>query len=198
MTKFIWFPISWVLFLLLRTFLIALGYIMVPIGVLFKAYEVRKSKYYDRTLLQFTWPILYLWNNFEEGIGHYGNPKWPLWVRILYSEVWRNPANGLRFVPVLSLKIDPDKIEFIGSFGSSNDHLSTETLKAYDADSADFWSLTWHGLYSNIRWQGSLFGKRFRFWCGWKAYPGDILGIPDWDHRKVRAGFATQFRRLRG
>lgn len=189
----------WILFLVIRSSLIFLGYLMVPMAIIFSGYKTSPSMFYKNVYVR-KWKcnLFWLWGNEEEGLGHYGNQDWPLWLRILYSDVLRNPANNLRFVQYLSLKIDPDKVNFVGSFGSSDDHLSSDVLKKYDLDECDFWSFSWQGFYSNFRWQGNFLGLgRRRFWIGWKIYPGDILGIPSWDHRTVSAGFATQFKRLK-
>lgn len=192
MIKLPLFILSWILFLILRTIFIILGYIFVPISVLFKEYETRKSKIFpDKDILAFKSKLMWIWGNEEEGIGYYGKKGYSLRKRILYSECVRNPANNLRFVPLLSTKIDPDKVEFRGSLDKD-----TELIK-YDLDETDFCSLTWQGLYSNFRYQGKIFGKRYRIWIGWKIYPHDKLGVDPKSHRSHSVGFATQFKRLR-
>jgi len=135
---------------------------------------------------------MWLWGNEEEGIGYYGTSE-SISRRIIYSECFRNPVNNLRYIPLLSLKINPLKVRYIGSLGS---HLNPDEVKKYDLDEQDFWSLTWHGIYSNIRWQGSIFGQRYRIWLGWKIYPEDMYGIDEDSHRAASVGFATQFRRI--
>ncbi len=170
---------------------------MVPLAVVLKNTTIRESKIYpDRIVRAFKSKLFWIWGNEEEGIGYYGDPEWSLAKRILYSEIIRNPANNLRFVKYISLKIDPDKVNFIGSLGTREDDLSDEVLKSYDDDKTLFWSLTWCGLYSNIRSHFKLLGRTYRFWLGWKIYPGDMNGVPEWDHRIARAGFATQFKRI--
>jgi len=195
-----------VLFLLLRTVCILAGLVIVPLAVLFKAYTTRKSKYYDRDVRAFTWKYIWLWGNEEEGIGWYDTIridfklfKWEfkktivlksLSAKIIYSECMRNPANNLRYVPYLSLKIEPSKVQFKGS-------PKFEDLEDYDRDEKDFSYFAWQGLYSCIRWQGKVLGSRRRFWLGFKLYPGDVNGLPEWSHRNVSAGFATQFKKLK-
>jgi len=185
--------------------MIVLGFLMVPLAVLFKAYGMRESKFYkDRIVRAFTSRIMWPWSNEEEGIGHYDTLNFlgltikfeKISSKIVYSECIRNPANNLRFVPLISLKIDPTKVKFIGSFGSYKDNLPKEVVKKYDSNEELFWSLTWQGLYSNIRVHLKIFNWRFRFWLGWKIYPEDIYGLPSWSHRNVSAGFATQFKKI--
>lgn len=191
------FATSWIAFTLLNTTLIALGYLAVPLAVALKNTIMRESKIYPGKIIRaFKSKLFWIWGNEEEGIGHYGDSKWSLSRRILYSEIIRNPTNNLRFVKLLSLKIDPDLVKFLGSLGSKEDKLSKETVMSYDDNKTLFWSLTWCGLHSNIRSHFKMFGRTYRFWLGWKIYPGDMYGIPEWDHRKARAGFATQLKRI--
>lgn len=136
------------------------------------------------------------WQNLEEGIGHYGDPSWPMWARIIYSECFRNPANNLRYTTLLSVKIDPKQVKFLGSFGNYNETIMSDVLWWYDQDDKDFWVFTWQGPYSNFRWQGKFLSKRWRFMIGWKIYPRDLLGLPEWDHRRHSAGFGQQFKQI--
>lgn len=190
------FLITYLVFLLLRSLLIILGYVMVPIAVSLKAYDYRESRIYkDRKILAFTHDIFWLWGNEEEGIGWYGDYD-SISKKILYSEIIRNPVNNLRYVPFLSLKINPEKVKFYGSLGSYKDNLDRSTVEKYDSDNELFWSITWQGLYSNIRVHFNLLDSNYRFWLGWKIYPEDIYGLPDWDHRKATAGFSTQLKRI--
>lgn len=183
---------SWILFLIIRTILILVGYIVVPIGVLTRNYETRASKYYTRIIRAFKSPLLWLWGNEEEGIGYYGGKGWSLERRILYSECVRNPVNNLRYVPLLSVKIDVNRVGYIGNLKLIDESL--DELRKYDDDAYDFLCFTWCGFYSNIRYQGKIFGKRRRIWIGWKIYPEDIYGVSPTSHRYVSAGFATQFK----
>jgi hypothetical protein len=177
-------PILWLGFLILRTIFILLGYIMVPMAVLLDAYEMRESKIYKgRVIRAFTWKIMWPWGNEEEGIGWYGTGS--ISKKILYSECFRNPANNLRYVPILSLKIVPEKVKFKG-------YPIYKDIRDYDLDSKDFIYFAWHGVYSTLRIQRKMLGKRRRFWIGWKLYPEDIYGVTD--HRSASAGFATQLK----
>lgn len=193
--KFIFFPISWILFLTFRIVVILLGYIMVPIAVLLRCHHVRKSRIFkDRDIVAFKNDLFWLWGNEEEGIGWYGSGS--LSKRILYSEIIRNPANNLRYVPFISLKIIPNKVRWIGSLGNFNSRQGMNNVYEYDRDEVEFWSLVWCGLYSNFRVHFPLKGKRYRFWIGWKIYPEDMYGVKG--QRAMSAGFATQLKRIDG
>lgn len=189
------------LFLLFRTVIIFLGWIFIPIALLFKAYEVKKSPYNNRIGLAWSWWIMGVFQNWEDFLdnndkGDYGIKKeWPLWRKIVAWNLIRNPANNLRYVPYLSCKINPSKVKFIGSLGNSDDMLTEAQLRLYDKPTRQ-WFLCWHGLYSCFFWQFYLFGKLRRIWVGWKIMPFDVFGLPDTSHRKVSAGFATQFKVL--
>ena len=195
--KLPFFIATWCLFLLLRTSFIILGWILVPIAVLLKCYEMRNSSISNNKIIRaFTCKFMWPWGNEEEGIGVYGDQSWSTQLRIVYSECLRNPANNLRYVPFLSLKIDPNLIDFTGSFGSKSDNLSKETIYKYDDNKELFWSLTCCGLYSNIRFHFKLLDARYRFWLGWKIHPEDMFGISETSHRYASAGFATQFKKI--
>lgn len=189
------FAPTWIGFLAIRTILIVIGFIVVPIAVLCRAYHVRQSTVYpERIVRAFTSKFMWLYGNEEEGIGYYGEGSTA--QKILYSECVRNPVNNLRYVPVASLKIDPSKVRFVGTLGDFEDNLPQDTVRKYDLDAENFWSLTWHGMYSNIRGHFKLGKTRYRFWLGWKIYPEDMYGIPADSHRAARVGFATQFKRI--
>ena len=191
------FALSYIGFLAMRTILILIGWIVVPLAVLCRAYEVRPSRIYSdgRMVRAFTWKYIWLWGNEEEGIGWYGDYD-SLAMKIIYSECFRNPVNNLRYVPFFSLKIDPEGVKFVGSLGSHKDNLERHIVEKYDSDDEVFWSLTYQGLYSNIRVHFMFRNVRYRFWLGWKIYPEDIYGLPSWDHRRATAGFATQLKKI--
>lgn len=195
MIRLIYFLPLWILFLLFRTFMILLGWVLVPIAVLFGAYAERVSPITGRTRLQFTWKLLWVFSNEEDGIinremqDYFKSDK----LQILYWTCARNPFNNIRYVPYLSCKIIPERVQFVGSFGDSEDNLSLEHLRQYDTHTVQ-WFLCWQGLYSNIFWQFYLFGVLKRFWIGWKIMPFDVYGVPDTSHRIHGAGFATQFK----
>jgi hypothetical protein len=209
--------ILWSGFLALRTALILIGWVVVPIAVHCGAVSMRLRELAgkDVEFWYFTWPWMFLWGNEEEGIAWYGEGS--VANRIIYSSCYRNPCNNLRYVPWLSLKIDPTAVRWLGSGVSCINESSNlilrvsqyykahifianakgtlgDYLKTYDSDAHDFWYFAWHGHYSCYRRHFTVLGRRYRFWLGWKIYPQDIYGV--FDHRKESAGFATQFKRI--
>lgn len=176
----------WTLFILVRTALMLVGHVLIPVAVLFKAYEVRPSKFYDKQILSWTWKIMYLWGNEEDGIG--GSPNYPfngeMWS--LNRKIWtwsavRNPVNNLRFVPILSFKLNPEKIKWYGN--QLNLHLHNTTEHYYFAH---------QGAYSCLLiMYRSKSGELKRFWLGWKIRPSaKINGVSPYQVPGV--GFSTQ------
>jgi hypothetical protein len=167
----------------------------VPIASLMGKYHTRESKIYENRLVRaFTQDFMWIWGNEEEGIGYYGSFK-ALVHKIIYSECFRNPVNNLRYVPILSFKINKEKVRFVGSLGNYGE-IDREEIKKYDSDDHNFWSLTYHGIYSNFRVHFEVKGVRYRFWIGWKIYPEDMYGLPEWSHRNASVGFATQLKKI--
>lgn len=184
---------AWVPFIILRIILILIGWIVVPIAAACEAYVVsfdaeKSRKGENPMVLHFTWKWLFLWDNWEDGIANETYWKAPnTFLQIIYWSCRRNPVNNLRRVPYLSLKINPLHVRYWGSFGSA-----AGVSDLYDKDDLSFWYYCWHGVYSNFRVHFKLFKWRFRFWIGFKIYPGDINGVTD--HRKNSAGFANQLK----
>jgi hypothetical protein len=192
LNPFFWAIPTWIAFLILRTILILLGWIIVPIAALCKAYEA-----YDghdgagnfRIQYRFTWRWIWLWGNDEDGIADATYKQFDsMFMRIIYWSCLRNPANNLRFVPFLSCKIDPDNVLFIGTYGSN-----PELILEYNKK-VPLWYFAWDGWYSNychlFKWRNGL----WKFWIGWKIYPDDITGVTP--YRINGAGFATQFKKV--
>lgn len=180
----------WLAFLALRTLLILVGWIVVPISAALGAYE--KYQGADgvgtpRDQYRFTWRWMWLWDNQEDGIANDTYVKFDsMFMRIVYWSCFRNPVNNLRYVPLLSCKIDPSDVYFIGS---------KDLALSYDKKPAEVeWFYAWHGVYSNIWVQFEMFGGIWRFWLGWKIFPSDMYGVST--YRKDGAGFAIQFKRL--
>jgi hypothetical protein len=162
---------------LLRILLLLLGKVLVPFAVSRRAYAVKDRVLYTGEVVPhyyFTWRLMWLWDNDEEGIAWYvaddGDPN-DIPARILYSAK-RNPVNNLRYVPYLSLKIDPKKVRFTGSGVDCTDERMQEVLldpkfdysplvEAYDDDAIDSESFTWCGIYSNYRVHFTVKQRRF-------------------------------------
>jgi len=193
-----WYELStqiilWIPMFTLETLLMILGWIVVPIGAALKLYDWRIGKDgagNQRMEAHFTPRWLWLWSNDEDGIANDTYVKFNSeFLQILYWSCVRNPVNNLRFVPILSVEINPLKVMYFGTFGSS-----AGVVDMYDKDDISFWYYCWHGLYSNLRINFKLFKWRFRFWIGWKVYPQDIKGVTD--YRKDSAGFAIQLKAI--
>lgn len=209
---------SWILFELLNIPLIILGWVLIPIAAACKAYKpdldfvmsygdlpgvTAKG---DDVKYHFTWPFMFLWDNYEDGIANDTYWKAPnMFLQIVYWSANRNPTNNLRIVPYLSCKLNPEKIGFRGSFISS-DFDATDpvpemaatrfayklaTVNKYDTKIPQ-WFFAWQGFYTNFYWQFNLGGKLRRFWIGWKIYPTTIYKIPE--YQKNGAGFALQWK----
>jgi hypothetical protein len=180
--------VTWVGFaVFIRLPLILIGFVTVPLALLFKAYHQEESRYHKgRMIYVFDWPIMLPWNNPEDGFyynGYFDNGF------ILTSLRWtliRNPVNGLREVPILSFKIEPAQVRFVGSL---------DDIKLYDTK-IEQWFYCWHGLYSCFYWQFDFYGLR-RFWLGWALYPQDSLGLSPTSYRRFGAGFKSQFKRVK-
>jgi len=200
MIRLIYFIPTYILFLIFRTVLILLGLVLIPPMALLNKYttKVEVSKVNGRNIINWKSKLMYIWSNDEDGI--YAGDEYlgyPMWFRIIYWAAVRNPANNLRFVPYISCKIDPTKVKYkvsgIKTFNGPEDSMS---IYDYDQDDLRFTTLTWQGLYSNLRIQFKMFNKIWRFWIGWKIYPHDSLGLSPNDYRATGAGFATQFKRI--
>jgi len=183
---------SYLIFTIFRTFMILLGWIVVPIAAAFGAYEPYTGKDgvgNQRTDYRFTWKIMYPWGNREDGIANDTYVKFDsMFMKIVYWSCFRNPANNLRYVPFLSVEIDPNKVRWVGG--------PHELPASYDMKPAEAeWFFCWCGFYSNFWWQFRMDDSIWRAWIGWKIFPVDIYGVTG--HRKESAGFATQFKRLK-
>lgn len=177
----------WISMFVLRTILIVLGHIMIPIAMLFKAYEVRQSKFYDKKILTWTWDIMYLWGNEEDGID--GGPGYPFngetWSQTRKIWTWtavRNPVNNLRFVRPFSFKYD--NVKDIKWIGTEPDALKHQKVPNYYFASYKFYSCF------RVHWTGSD-GKLKEFWVGWKIRPSNaITGVSPYQVPGV--GFTSQ------
>ncbi len=190
--------IIWVAFLILRTLLIFLGWLVVPIAVMCNAFSFRVRTLAGKPVhfWYFDWKWMWIWGNDEEGIAWYdtftlGKKKIvfkSLRAKIIYTSCFRNPANNLRYVPFLSCKIDPARVKWVGG---PHGLPASYDLKPGGPE----WFFCWCGWYSNFWLQFKMFQSVWRLWIGWKVFPYDVYGVTD--HRKTSAGFATQFKRLK-
>ena len=180
--------------------LLLLGYIMVPIALLFKAYryehdEEKFNKGENPIVWHFTWPIMFAWDNWEDGIANETYFKEDsFFMQVIRWSCIRNPVNNLRIVPYLACKVNPKKIGFVGSKGSSYEiglvRVANE-IKNY-RDKTPQWYFAWHGFYTCIFIQYNTKKGVKRFWLGWKIVPYDIYGI---SHTRIRgAAFAQQWK----
>lgn len=206
MYRLIYFVPIWLVFLLFRTALIILGLILIPLMAVFHKYTTIKeiSIINFREIINWKYKLMYVFSNQEDGILAGDELKeYPNWIRIIYWSAIRNPANNLRFIKAFSLLIDPAKVKYLGSSFKTLSGIkltaypgTLNTLFDYDRDDVRFVTLTWQGIYANLRIQFKMFNKIWRFWIGWKIYPHDTFSIPEDDYRFYGAGFATQFKRI--
>lgn len=177
---------AWTLYLTAWAPLWLLGWLLIPIAAYLKLYKKRQGLF-GYKVLSWYW-LMWVWSNEEDGIlaGQQYRQCSSDAAQIVYWTAIRNPTNNLRFTPLLSCKIEPERVRFFGSHD--------EDLSQYDTKIPQ-WFFAWQGLYSNIFWQFEVRGQLWRLWLGWKVFPTDIRGVTA--YRKHGAGFATQLKRLR-
>lgn len=202
------FIATWIFFWLLRVVFVVLGFVLIPIALMFNAYETRQSKVWsERTIVNWTWEFMHPWGNEEDGIlAGEELIGYPNAIRIFYWSAIRNPANNLRFMPFFSHKINKDTVEYKSSF-KFQDELQDELDKFHYVFMAEegrfekeFWYLAWDGLWrSNFRIEFKAFNKYWRFWFGnTKIYPSDkYKEVQPEDYRYYGAGPVSQFKRIK-
>lgn len=188
MLRLLYLFIPWLLYLSIQIPILLLGYITIPAMAALKRYEIRQSKFFNRKIVAWKDPLMYIWGNEEDGIlnGWMYKDVGSNFNQIFYWSAMRNPTNNLRFIPFFSLKVDQAKVKFIGS--------KVNDIRDYDTN-IPMWYLCWQGYQSSFRWQFMAFKKLWRFWIGWKVYPEDSL-YPVRGHRLHGAGFGLQFKAL--
>lgn len=199
--------IIWLLFTLLRTLVILIGLVLIPTALLCKAYKVTPPNGGNNgePIWLFTWKIMAPYQNFQDGLFCTTYFDHGFFLTSLRWSAIRNPANGLRYIPYISCKLDADKVHFMGStisYAKDEQYnlMDIEFRNAafnYDSNAADFWYYCFQGPYACYRWQGTFMGKRRRFWIGYKVGPWDIYGIAANDYRLPYAGFANQWKVLK-
>ena len=193
MYRLVWAIPMWIGFLALRTTLILLGWLLVPVAVLCGAHEKtfdsnKERKGEDPDVYHFTWRLMWLWDNWEDGIANTTYWTAPNFlIQTLYWSCLRNPVNNMRRVPLFTVRIDPARVEWVGT-RKPPEHFDRKPPEVE-------WFFCWHGIHSNLWVQFPMFGSVWRAWLGWKIFPYDINGVTG--HRVPGAGFATQFKRLR-
>lgn len=185
-------PFLWLLRTAVFLILAVPGVPLVMVLAALRVYRLRRSAQFDRIVLQFP-ACLFLWSNSEDGIDGLrgGDPAQRWWFertrdwsdfhRVVTWAAFRNPVDGLRWVPILNPRIDPARVRYIGM-----DH---EPAKGEGG-----WYFAWLAgtPYSCIR----IETRNWRFWLGNKLKPTDRFGLSDDDPRAIRCDFATQFKRV--
>lgn len=188
----------WVPFITIWVPLCLLGWVFVPVAAFFREYGPRKSRFFDKKIVAFYWCWLdYVWGNDEDGIdaGRIYKDMGSEFRQIVYWSCFRNPVNNLRFIPILSAQIKPERVKFFGTFGDNVNYIAfEEKVRQFDTPVPQYF-FAWCGVYSNFFWQFRAFKKLWRFWVGWKVMPADIYGVSN--YRKPGAGFALQFKRVK-
>ena len=188
MYRLIWAMPSWLSFALFALFLDLIGLIIIPILLITKSYGPKYSHKFKHYYQGFPW-LFYIWSNEEDGVlgsKQYAE-RYPAWSTLRRGFTWsaiRNSTNNLRFLPILSLQIDPKKIKYIGNLSQAVD---------YESKTSEYWYFCWHGPYSCYRTQYRRKDKLIEFWIGWKLWPADIHGVSQ-SVRRHGAGFAMQWR----
>lgn len=172
----------------------ALGLILVPLA----AFAVETQG----PLLQFKWPWMWLFCNFEDGVdGLRGGDitqewwardtaGWGRWRRIVVWSAIRNSVNSVRLVPILSPLYELTRIRWAGS---------SNVLLRYPAkgwplgscvipDGQAGWYFGWQGVYCGLYVQTKSHSLRL----GWDIRPGDELGDGMIGTRLPRAAFKAE------
>jgi hypothetical protein len=184
-------PFTWVAFLFID---IPLWLVGIPICYYLartKKSHVAYVSRYDRTLRVWAPKWAWLWSNDEDGVdglrgGDPDNFWWrdqtkDDWTRLFHWSGWRNPVGNLRFVPLLSFKIDPSRVHFIGNADPRNVvHLQDRPFMV----GTFVWQFPYSGLW--------LYLGKFRFRIGWKLEPKDAQGLEENDYRRQGCGFTFQ------
>jgi len=193
----------WIIMLPVKPVFILLGYVMIPIATLCRAYEMTEArppghpKHYDGDKYNFTWKIMKPWDNWSDGIANRNYFQYDsfFWQVFRWSAV-RNSANGLREMPLVSLKIKAFKVKYVGSLGLPK---VSDNIVTYPAYKGRFphWYFCWHGPYTCFLWQFKLSENHMRrLWIGFKMKPQDLLGLDKDDYRIRGAAFTFQMKRV--
>lgn len=189
--------IGTILYTAVRTMLWILGWIVIPLAAVMRAYETRYVPRFGRSSLQWRWRWMWPWGNEEDGIDgmrpwDWGwiNPwfiktaEWSEFRRIVHWSAWRNPVNNLRFTRPFGFLIQPEKIDYIGN----SKHPRTDNYNK----PGTYWFLARHGWYTAF----GIITLGWRFRLGWRFFPSDADGLTDPDDARAKGcGFTLQFGR---
>jgi hypothetical protein len=190
---------SYIAMFFLETLTNIIGWILIPPMAVLHPYTTKTetSVINGRQILNWKYDFMWIWSNQEDGIlsGEEFKNR-PDWFRIIYWSALRNPSNNLRFVDILNVNIDKNKVRFkVSEVKDFNGNvIKNPDLREYDRDDKRFISFVYQGIYSNLRIHFKFRDKLYRFWIGFKIYPHDVYGLEPWDHRKYGAGFSMQFK----
>lgn len=160
-------PLLWIPMLALKATVVLLGLVAVPLMLA------------TRNKPAWLWRP---WYNPRTGLDV---PSWFTRSRFWWNAI-RNPANGLRSYPWITVKIDQEKVR------SKSNGLPTNPYPLRKKNRRVGWFYAWHGVYSGL-WVCVLWNRthhmKLRF--GWKILPDDATEVEAW--RRDGAGFAMAF-----
>jgi len=161
-------------------------------------YAERDSLYYGKRVLAWTPRWAWIWGNEEDGVG--GTTWWDArvkgafsWREIFLWSALRNPANNLRFVPVLHPVPEPKRVRYAGNSIDPWDDLKALREEG-DGLHRPYWCYAWQGLFAGfyVIWPLTM-TRHFRLRVGWKILPKDAIGGTVTDYRRFRYPFGLQF-----
>ena len=132
MLRLLYFSVIWLVLTIINTIMIIIGFVLIPISLLFNCYKIRKSKFFDKHIMAWTLPFMYPWGNEEDGIlsGEEYKDKSDKF-RIFYWTAIRNPVNNLRFLPLFSFKKDTSNLKFILKLKDANTILTQNGTESF-------------------------------------------------------------------
>ena len=131
------------------------------------------SRMGSRSIIVYKNPILNWWvGNYEDGVIPDAKTKAFRWFV-------RNPVTNLRFVPLLSTRPDPERLQSVGS-----DEIAPSGTPCL--------FLAWQFPYVGFRYQNKSWGV----WLGWKLNPRDKRYVDPNDYRRFGIGVAAQILRF--
>jgi hypothetical protein len=197
-------PFIWAACFLFRIIFIITGPFFVATALLCKAYYSEFNKYKGNNgdpVYIFSWKIMAPWQNYSDGFYcttyfDYGF----FWTSMVWS-CYRNPTGGLRWAPIYSVKPEPTKVQYVGSYSKAD-------VQKYKNKTEAHWWYCWQGFYSGLLVQFnvktpsvSLRPVQFkvkntllRLWLGHKLDPRDTEGVDPTDYRVDGAAFTSRIK----